>query len=117
MMHEHFFHLLITLLPFLAASLIWCLKASSDKYPVRLALFLIGFLIILLQAVPVHYVHATVSQDFSTHQCCLPVPTTITSNFQIRLPELIVDSLYIYPAADYQPPVLAFYNNRSPPVI
>ena len=114
-MHEHFSHLLITAIPFLAIVLLILWRNRTFGF-LRSGLLIILLLVITLQAVPFHYLHAAHSQDLQTYQCCMAPPMVAGTSFELTIPLAFPMTAYSLPSHSYAFELHFTSQSRAPPL-
>lgn len=116
MITEHFFHISLTLVPFIA--ILWLLlKISPVRNVSRTGLFVLLAVLISLQSIPLHYIHAGHFEGSQMHDCCLPIPVAINSFFQLDVPPQKPSTLYQLLTTNNIQPNIDSLNNKSPPLV
>jgi hypothetical protein len=112
-MSEHFFHLLLTILPFIG--IVWLLARKKVVTASALTGFILVATLVTLLAFPVHYFHASHFQS-QTHDCCIPSPVALTPFFEA--PSIIQTFQDNYQLLSQIHTVEVFYsfNTRAPPI-
>ncbi len=116
MIVEHSYHIILTLLPFVAILLLLH-KISPVKTLSRIGLFVIVAALISLQSIPLHYIHASHFEGSQIHDCCLPIPVAINAIFQLDVPPQKPNTLYQLLNTDNIQPDTNSLNNKSPPQV
>ncbi len=114
-MDNHLHHLIISAIPFLAI-LIWLLKQQSFSSLSRIGMIVVVCLIVSLQTLPIHYFHASHFALSEKHDCCLPIPTVISTFFDLEIPFSKDNTAYQLLILDESSQIYYSFNNRAPPV-
>lgn len=114
-MENHLFHLIFSVLPFLAI-LAWLFKNQSVVSFSRVGMIIVVCLVVSLQTLPIHYFHASHFDLSQKHDCCLPIPTVLSAFFNLSIPLQKENTPYRLQISKTLSPIFYSFNNRAPPV-